>query len=851
MATDRTGTLHLQGSRLVIIEDGTNVPRRLPAPHRMGGDLSTTPSEQLVGRRVGFEYHKAQVRRVWPEGELKPLPPPPLPAQFDRRGPGPDAQGSVAVDRFRNPYTFVPSPARKRDGELGDRLPASHATLGLDTYTGRIGVVMKTETPLLVLDDASRRRSKEDKDHWVYDVAVDGDGRPAIPPTAVKGMLRSAYEAVTNSRYGVFVDHDGRLGYRMSAPEGLALVPARVSDDGTSVELLPGTTPIGGQGKGPREVLHAAWLPVYDQSKKGSRPPLRAIRYTDGKLPSHRDRVTASVTLVQHSRRNYRQGTSTDDFRYWQVTSIARAGNDDPSELPPPTVPSGVGPGHTIRVAGWVYWSGPNIKQKHDERVFFTCLPRITHPLTRELRQAWRDVIASYRSAHDTNKEIKGRRRKDGNKAEPWEYLGDEPGKTAWSLHLYEEGAEHLRPGDLCYARLDASNRVERLFPVTIGRDLFRLAPSAMLDLSLQPPTKESDLSPADRVFGWAHGSGEGAHRGQLRVGPVRCVGDAGTAVARFDSPLPLAILGQPKPQQGRFYLAEGTAQQPRPMADRTAKRRWFVEGQSLRGRKVYLHHAGLPDDYWTAGANVIGQPTPVGGRHLEYRRPPAGEGQLTADRTSFVTGDGRGKTDSQNRSVTGWVAPQTEFRCTVEVTNLSAIEIGGLLWLLRLPESHFHRMGLGKSLGFGSVRLDIDEGTTDVRSGADWQKAWRSIEPLSAGSARAESPSLPVDQLIDLYKRAVLDSVGSSGRFESVAQVRGFLAACSGDPSTPVHYPRVRPWEMDRRVLVPPDPRGKAFEWFVENERVDKGNVARGVSLPDPWDEAMPVHVQPQRARR
>jgi CRISPR-associated protein (TIGR03986 family) len=681
---------------------------------------------------------------------------------------------------------------------------------------------MTTVTPLLSLDVANRTEA-DVSDHWVYGVRVGSDGLPAIAPTSVKGMLRSAYEAVTNSRFGVFEGHDARLAYRMPAAEGLRMVPARVSDDGATVELLPGTAPIGRQG-GKEGALYAAWLPAYSGGR---------VTYSDRSRPQHGEEVVALVELVQH--RSRRDGR--DDFRYWQVRDIAPANGPLPAAIAdasaqPPA--ESAHPGARMKIRGWVCWTNQNIYRKHDERVFFRARQPVQHPLTDELKKAWTELISNYQDLHKREVGERGAGKAD-------EYRGPTPGKTAWSRHVYEPSAKKLA-GSLCYARLDARGRPERLYPVTISRDLFEVSPDGVLDDSLKPPTKPADLSPADRVFGWVNGVGPGAHRGQLRVGPIVCdpASASGSQVETFKDPIPLAILGEPKPQQGRFYVAGGRPERPRPLEPRVEKRLWYrpAPERSLRGRKAYLHHAGLPDGYWeeppegSAGG-------PVGGRYREYRRPPEGPegGGLTADRTAFVTKDDQPARDNQNRSISGWVRPRTVFRFTVEVTNVSDVELGALLWLLRLPGGHFHRLGFGKPLGFGSVRLDVDQSATDLRPGAAWRERWMSLRDAPP------APPLDVNELVEEFRRAV-----GGNPFEDVPFIRGFLAVARGDPSVPVHYPRVRAG-IDRRVPVPPDPRGQAFEWFVDNERVHQREIVHGVSLPEPWGE--PLEIYPGRPGR
>ena len=79
------------------------------------------------------------------------------------------------------------------------------------------------------------------------------------------------------------------------------------------------------------------------------------------------------------------------------------------------------------------------------------------------------------------------------------------------------------------------------------------------------------------------------------------------------------------------------------------------------------------------------------------------------------------GERSNQNRSTTGWVKPEVEFEFPLHVTDLSACELGALIWLLSLDENHFLRLGLGKPLGFGSVRAEIVSEGTRIATGEDW----------------------------------------------------------------------------------------------------------------------------------
>jgi hypothetical protein len=55
----------------------------------------------------------------------------------------------------------------------------------------------------------------------------------------------------------------------------------------------------------------------------------------------------------------------------------------------------------------------------------------------------------------------------------------------------------------------------------------------------------------------------------------------------------------------------------------------------------------------------------------------------------------------------------------------------------------------------------------------------------------------------------------------------------------------------MDERVPVPPDPRGQAFDWFVQNEQQQGGRYLRGISLPAADGDPLPIHPGRERGDR
>ncbi len=762
--------------------------------------------KELNGAEVEFEREGGQPKRIREVGsQFVPAQAAAAPSGYSRASDRGKVRDRRTADQpptmnrdFRNPYNFIPAPPRNMaDPDLGDHEPLPQDRFHKDRISGRIRVAMQVVTPLLVPDPETCPDGQNE--HKVFDVLKDADGKPRIPASNVRGMLRAAYEAVTNSRFGRFPKsvHEKRLAYRMEAREGLRLIPARIENG--QIHLLTGTSRIRNDGS-PDGPQYAAWLPRYSGPNKDT---AHAVTYPDGSLPQHGDEVECWVQLFQHYRWDKKKNQHVADFQYWQVRSIAKVGGT-PNAVQPSQATSPIDdrswhePQENMRrVRGWVCVTNANIDRKHDERVFFCegTPPAGPFPLTNALRNQWKQLIENYQEIHEEELE----ERKKHHQA-PDAYLGSEPGKTAWSRHVYTEQDRELRDGTLCYARLKNGNSsVEALFPVMIARELYPISPWDLLHSSLRPASKISELSPADRVFGWVMGDpgnqqreqrNPTAVRGLLRIGPVTSESSAEDAIETFPGDgLPLAILAAPKPQQGRFYVAAS----PKGDAQRdglTKLQAGYAAGKGLRGRKVYPHHKDLPATHW---ANPLEDRTQHGeSPWQEYRRPMK---------------DGQEQRDSQNRSMKGWIKPGARFCFDIHVTNLSKVELGALLYLLSLPEGHYHRFGGGKPLGFGSVRLTVED--CDLRTADDLRAKYRSWHvPATANEKLCQ-------EAVACFQEAVCRAyggAGGNGSFEQVPFIAAFQRACEGfDDALPVHYPR---------VTKNPNPDGESFQWFVANER-------------------------------
>lgn len=148
--------------------------------------------------------------------------------------------------QFLNPYNFVrylPKPNDLSDDPstilLGRCAPPPH-----DRYvglTGRITCQVEVNTPLFIADShgVTVKRIQDDKgkqrEHLSYRFFKIG-GQDAIPATSLRGMVRSVFESVTNSCFGVFASEE-RLDYRQvdMAKQMQAAIVLRIPENETDL----------------------------------------------------------------------------------------------------------------------------------------------------------------------------------------------------------------------------------------------------------------------------------------------------------------------------------------------------------------------------------------------------------------------------------------------------------------------------------------------------------------------------------------------------------------------------------------------------------------------------------------
>ena len=874
------------------------------------------------GEEVEIEIHvtvEGTVGRVWLAGTVRPDETPRERAEREETERE-ERERSTAVQQrkgFVNPYTFVPTPPRgdlaaggtvpggtgsappvpgpDRDGDApeprqavvdptapgrgtaphdvpatvtgpatgladsGAAGPPSHALHGRDQWSGRLALRLTARTPLLLPDQQSATEDPRAPGRRVVATRTDpGTGRPLLPCTSVKGALRSAFETVTASRYGVFAGHDLPLAYRAPAQTGSGLVPALlVRWEGREFfRLCRGDTGWHPDREREPEVQFAAWVPAYTDEDAVPRArllgglPDRSRRLGD----LHAAPVHARVRLYRVSPRN-RSGTGM--CRVWVVTHLADgpeplsehlSGYEDPAELGTSLkLVAGTGP-RTVR--GVLSATGRSIDRKRYERLFVTTARDVLVPVTEEHRRSWTSVVESYLGASRYHDPADGLER--SWHVEHAEEIKDLPAAPAGGpprfLPVYVSGPDGRRPGDGAGPERAAgkgtgsptileAQEVARVHPVMIGRLPFDGSPLDLLDPTLRPATDLSELSPADRLFGWSadgpdpsrYGRRESCgYRGRLSVRTVACR-DGNWRRKLPGQGVVMAPLSAPQPTQFRFYAARDP--QGRPVRRRAGKGTGYAPGTGLRGRKHY-RWSDLPAGYWEPRMSE------QDGERIEVR---CGDRAETRYREYLdpVTAP------TQTVRHRDWIRPGVTFDVEIFLDGVPTAEAGALLWLLLNSQEAPLRLGSGKPYGFGVVTAEIvwnDDGDGGPEPTALWDgeavaEGWRSLaRPAPASRDRLEA-------LADRFERL-------ARRHPLLSRTLAAYRAANRAVGHPVHYPRSR----ER-------PMAESYEWFTENERTEterRGSTEKerkktyetveGWALPDVGSEEPRLPILPKK---
>lgn len=308
-----------------------------------------------------------------------------------------------------------------------------------------------------------------------------------------------------------------------------------------------------------------------------------------------------------------------------------------------------------------------------------------------------------------------------------WERFHDEDQITQWQERAFPRnqppGAKrrapgHLRNGEPVFFLTDgaAESEENRDGLVFLGRaGMFRL-PYDWSPADLIPQVlRDVPLDLAEAMFGKVE-PGD-AIKGRLRFEDAVAI-EGGPDW--FESLLVPQILSSPKPTTFQHYLTQDGAKGKDQLTT-------YLEGDytAIRGHKAYWHR-------WDEGSGIS-------------------QVQENNDHDTLKDLQSQAPTDTQHTIIRP-VKAGVKFRGRVRFENLTDIELGALLEALQLPDDCCHRLGMGKPLGLGSVRI-----TTRVRI-IDRSKLYRTWQ---GGGVQENEDGR---RCRDGFVNAMLDHARSSG---------------------------------------------------------------------------------------
>lgn len=699
--------------------------------------------------------------------------------------------------RFLNPYNFVrPLPPRptEENAPTAEQLlsrtepPPHDRWLGL---SGKITGHIEVKTPLFV--SASEGVTKDEKNgHATYRFfsILDDQGiaQKAIPASTLRGVIRSTYEAATNSCFSQLANT--RLSYRLEAKEASKLVPGRVvkTDEGLKVQLLTGTTKLQvNKQLGKDTIQYAAWLHQYwpvEPSNTLEKPlsELPGSQWHKNNIRNFRERTPRDYKVALHDLKHgdgcfaiLRQRQHPfPSIRFWDVMGV----NKDKKLLDDMVR----GKKGFLVKKGWLCLTNQNTERKHSERFFFTNFPPQELDISEHIRNDYKILMTEYYERHRKDVKKWQDKKLDPNLAQP--ETGSPKTEIAFSRFVVQRESQ-LEHGTLVYVKLKGTQDnfdIEALLPVTLPRVLYENGVADLIeDPILHHCQTYDELCPACRLFGWVHGNqAEGAYRGRVRFEHALLKEERGT-----EQPMRLAILSSPNPTTTYFYLADKNGQIRNGHSHFQAG--YNNKNNRLRGRKFYRHYV-----------------------------PTRNSMTLTESQQN------RDKNWEQNRTIADPVGEGSKFKFDIYFENLAEVELGALLWALSLDGEAYHKLGYGKPLGLGSIEFKIDHAGVILDN---MVTRYTQLEPKT--DKIFTKTIRDWHSLVTLFKQTMTSLWKRP--FSNLLFVRDLMALLGKNgPELPVHYP----YSPDR------DSKG-SFEWFVGNT----GHKGPKLALPLATDtEGLPL---------
>lgn len=529
------------------------------------------------------------------------------------------------------PYNFVPLP--KKVFEVGDRLAVNgvqpweaHDRYLPGTYSGWIDLKIEALTPVYV-----RGPVKKDSDGWDkresrlrHEPYSWPDGRPAIPGSSLRGLVRTLVEILSFSKIQPVTDE--RAFYRDAQTKN------RLGQ-----HYMRELRTLGGVQAGFIRKLGDGW----------------AIQ------PTQRVRIPHDILRTQQVTVNAPGSAKWQHRECWVITDTSGSrARDIRFESPKENV--GAWTKGVLLLTGYV----PN---KKSEAVFLSSQsdPDCWIPIPAELWERFHSDDQLTQWQKET-------------------FIGRGPGQAGEKL------PGHLADGDPVYYLASRRFVHEPDNPrglVFFGRaELFRF-PYHLSPVDLIPDTlRDAGLDLAEVMFGKvATEDKEKSIKSRVFFEDAVAAIDPKNASATYYPPMVPRILSSPKIASYQHYLESDASPEDRTLKTYTAEARH--KGTRIRGHKMYWHRWSKPE----------------GLKNIKHSDGGPSHDSVRDDLLTDPAGAGA---RHKQHTVIKPVREGTEFRGRIRFENLTDLELGALLMAVNLPTGCHHRIGMGKPLGMGSIKV-------------------------------------------------------------------------------------------------------------------------------------------------
>lgn len=202
----------------------------------------------------------------------------------------------------------------------------------------------------------------------------------------------------------------------------------------------------------------------------------------------------------------------------------------------------------------------------------------------------------------------------------------------------------------------------------------------------------------------------------------------------------------------------------------------------------------------------------PQGGKfYLHSPEARTGEPWKTADTR-------RGTSDLERKTAAAPIKAGTQFEFSVDFDNLTMRELELLCFALRPSPQFRHKIGLGKALGLGSIRIDILECAVVDRQSRYAVESVFSQDPRASGSSGGgfDAATASNNHILWLTARdpAALNALMAIGETHVFGEA-------NKDAQIPVLWVPLTEAKFASRDK--PGAEDKSFDWFMENDKKGK----------------------------